>query len=68
MVVELWLRNYGCRASKFDFCNSTTLRSLRPVPLISNPFSSAQDSFKINQKYFENRLFLWKQKRALKGQ
>jgi hypothetical protein len=46
------LRNCDCESSKFDFCNSTSLSSFLPVPLLSSPFSSAQDGFKNHKKYF----------------
>jgi hypothetical protein len=45
------LRNCDCGPSKFDLRNSATFRSLLPVPLLSSPFSLAQDGFK-NQKKF----------------
>ncbi len=37
---------------KFDFRNSATFSSLLPVPLLSSPFSSAQDGFKNQPKIF----------------
>ncbi len=40
------LRNCDCGPSIFDFRNSATLCSLRPVQLLYYPFSSAQDVFK----------------------
>jgi hypothetical protein len=46
------LRNCDCGPSKFDFRNPGTLRSLLPIPLLSSPFSSAQDGLKISQKIF----------------
>jgi hypothetical protein len=46
------LRNCDCGPSKFDFRNSATLCSLRQVQLLSCPFSSAQDVFKIQLKIF----------------
>jgi hypothetical protein len=61
------LRNCYCGPTKFDSRNSATLRILLPVPLLSSPFSSAQDGFKINEKYFQNFLCLWKPKTCLKG-
>jgi hypothetical protein len=41
-----------CGPSKFDFRDSATFRSLMPIPLLSSPFSSAQDGFKNQQKIF----------------
>jgi hypothetical protein len=46
------LRNYDYGPSKFDFRNSATLCILLPVPLLSSPFSSAQDVFKNQPKIF----------------
>jgi hypothetical protein len=46
----LW--NCDCGSSKFVFCNSATLRSLRQVLLLSRPFFSAQDGFKNIPKIF----------------
>jgi hypothetical protein len=46
------LRNCDCGPSKFDFRNSATLSSFLRVPLLSSPFSSAQDDFKNHQKNF----------------
>ncbi len=62
---KLW--NCDCRLSKFDFCNSATLRSLLPVPLLSSRFSAAQGSFKNQLKIFLDCLFLCKPKTCLKG-
>jgi hypothetical protein len=50
------LRNCDCGPSKFDFFNSATLCSLRPLQLLSCPFSSAQDVFKNQPKNFYNIL------------
>ncbi len=61
------LRNCDCRPSKFDFRNFPQSSARVPVPLLSSPFSSAQDGLKINQKYLYNCLFLWKPKTCLKG-
>jgi hypothetical protein len=58
----------SCGTSKFDFRNSATLCSLLPVPLLSSPFSTAQDGFKINPKFFKTVCFYGNQKLALKGQ
>jgi hypothetical protein len=38
--------------SKSDFRNSATFRSVLPIPLLSSPFSSAQDGFKNQPKIF----------------
>ncbi len=46
------LRNCDCGPSKFDLRNSATFRSLLPVPLLSSPFSLAQDGFKNQKKIF----------------
>jgi hypothetical protein len=46
------LQNCDCRPSKFDFRNSATLSSLLPIPLLSSPFSSAQDGLKNQPKIF----------------
>jgi hypothetical protein len=46
------LRACDCGPSKFDFRNSTTLRSLLPIPLLSSPFSSAQDGLKNQRTIF----------------
>jgi hypothetical protein len=46
------LRNCDCGPSKFDFRNSATLHSLLPVPLLSSPFSSAQNGLKNQPKIF----------------
>ncbi len=62
---KLW--NCDCGPSKFDCRNSATLCSLLPIPLLSSPFSSAQDGFKNQPKIFFNFLFLWKTKTCLKG-
>ncbi len=62
------LQNWDCRPSKFDFRNSATFRSLLPVPLLSSPFSSAQDGFKNQRKIFlALSVSLETQKHALKG-
>jgi hypothetical protein len=45
-------RNCYCGPSKFDFRNSATFSNLLPVPLLSSPFSSAQNSFKNQPKIF----------------
>jgi hypothetical protein len=45
-------RNCDCGPSKFDFSNSTTFRSLLPLPLLFSPFFSAQDGFKNQPKIF----------------
>ncbi len=62
------LRNCDCGPSKFDFRNSVTLHSLLPIPLLSTvvPFHQLRMVLKINQKYLQNCLFLWK-KNCLKG-
>ncbi len=44
------LCNCDCGSSKFVFCNSATLRSLRQALLLSRPFFSAQDGFKNGPK------------------
>jgi hypothetical protein len=41
--------NCDCGTSKFDFLNPAILCSLLPVPLLSSPFSSAQEGFKNQQ-------------------
>jgi hypothetical protein len=46
------LQNCDCGLSKFDFRNSTTLRSLLPIQLLSGTFSSAQGGFKNQPKIF----------------
>ncbi len=64
------MRNCDFRTLKFDFRNFTTLRGLLPVPLLSSPFSSAQDGFKNQPKIFLElsvTLFLWKPNTCLKG-
>ncbi len=55
------------RTSKFDFRNSANLHSLLPVPLLSSPFSSAQDGFKNQPKIFVELSVLWKPKTCPKG-
>ncbi len=45
-------RNCDYGPLKFDFRNSTTLYRLRPISLLSSPFSSAQDGFKKQPKIF----------------
>jgi hypothetical protein len=61
-------RNCDCGTSIFDFRNFATLSSFLPVPLISSPFSSAQDGFKITKNSFRTACFSGNQKLALKGQ
>ncbi len=46
------LRNCDCGPSEFDFRNSATLCRLRPVSLLSCPFSSAQGGFKKQSTIF----------------
>ncbi len=66
LIAELRNCDYG--PSKFHFCNSATLCSLLSVPLLSSPFSSAQDDFKIIKNIFGTVCFSGNQKLALKGQ
>ncbi len=45
-------KSCDCGPPKFDLCNSATLRSLLPIPLLSRLFSLAQDGFKSQPKIF----------------
>jgi hypothetical protein len=57
------LRNCDCRPSKFDFRNSTTIRSLLPGPV---PFPQLRMVLKINQNFFKLSVYL-EIKTCLKG-
>jgi hypothetical protein len=61
------LRNCDCGPSKFDFRNSASLRSLLAAPLLSSPFSSAQDGFKNQLKIFLELSISLETKTCLKG-
>ncbi len=69
-IVELRTKK-SFRTAIVDLQNWTSaipqLCSLRPVLLLSSPFSSAQNVFKNQPKIILNRLFLWKQQICLKG-